>query len=122
MAYMNQEKKRVIAINLKKILPKGWKVSLGVRNHSTICCTIKSAPVNLLANFEERQIRENHVTVNHYYLENSFEGQTLETMKQINEALNTDNFNHSDIQTDYFHVGHYVDLQIGAWNKPFEVK
>jgi hypothetical protein len=23
--------------------------------------------------------------------------------------------------TDYFHVGHYVDLRIGTWAKPFVV-
>jgi hypothetical protein len=22
---------------------------------------------------------------------------------------------------DYFHVGHYVNVRIGAWNKPFVV-
>jgi phenolic acid decarboxylase len=44
MAYVNQEKKAKI---LKKVMPKGWKYSLAVRNHSTIVCTIKSAPVDL---------------------------------------------------------------------------
>jgi hypothetical protein len=34
-------------------------------------------------------------------------------------ALNCDNYDNSDSMTDYFDVGHYVDLNIGKWDKPF---
>ena len=37
------------------------------------------------------------------------------------QALNTDNHDNSDIQTDYFDVGHYVELNIGTWEKPYEI-
>lgn len=36
-------------------------------------------------------------------------------------ALNTDNYDNSDVQTGYFDVGHYVELRIGRWDKPFQV-
>jgi hypothetical protein len=46
MAYMNQQKKSVIKTNLDKALKgTGVKFSLSVRNNSSICCTIKSAPI-----------------------------------------------------------------------------
>lgn len=54
MAYMNQEKKAAIAAELKKVMPPDWKYSLRVQNHSTLVCCIKSAPIDLLAEMQER--------------------------------------------------------------------
>jgi hypothetical protein len=34
-------------------------------------------------------------------------------------AMNDGNHDRSDIQTDYFDVGWYVDVNIGRWNKPY---
>src|SRR5690606_40972107 len=45
-----------------------------------------------------------------------------DVMERIVAALNTGNWDRSDIQTDYFDVGHYVDLRIGTWDKPFVYK
>jgi hypothetical protein len=30
-----------------------------------------------------------------------------------------DFFDHSDIQSDYFHRSHYIDINIGSWDKPY---
>lgn len=111
MAYMNQEKKAKIAAELKKVVPLDWKYSLAVENHSSLRMTVRSAPIDLGG--------LNSLTINEFYPENAFEGELLEIIKRIIEALNTGNHNNSDIQTDYFDVGHYVHLQFGAWNKPF---
>jgi hypothetical protein len=35
MAWMNQKRKAALAAGLKRVLPKGWKYSLAVRDHST---------------------------------------------------------------------------------------
>jgi hypothetical protein len=40
---------------------------------------------------------------------------------KIFDALNLENHDHSDIQSDYFDVGHYVELRIGAWKRPFVI-
>lgn len=112
MAYMSQEKKAKIAVALKAIMPKDWKYSLAVRHHSTIVMTIKSAPVAL--------IEGTHCDVNIYYLDRQFEGNTLALFEKIKSALNIDNFDESDSMSDYFHVGHYVDLNIGRWDKAFK--
>jgi hypothetical protein len=42
-------------------------------------------------------------------------------MEKIAKALNTGNFNNSDSQSDYFHVGFYSSLHLGRWDKPFVV-
>jgi hypothetical protein len=134
MASMSQEKKARIAAELKKIMPKGWKYTLGVHNHNTIVLNIMKAPVDLIAmvndmNAESAErkgdtfypIRDNHYQVNTYYPQNSFKGETLELMKKVCAALyGADYFDHSDSMTDYFHVAYYVDINVGKWNKPFE--
>jgi hypothetical protein len=33
--------------------------------------------------------------------------------------MNDGNWDKSDIQSDYFNVGWYVDVNIGKWNKPY---
>lgn len=134
MAYMSQEKKAKIAAALKAIPElKGWKYSLKVCNHTSIQMTIRKAPVDLIDNLvnvmqQDPQRNGQHVEyvqrdryhqVNEFYLDRQFSGKVLETFKKIAAALNTDNFDHSDIQSDYFHVGHYVHLHVGEWDQPF---
>jgi hypothetical protein len=120
MAYMNQEKKAKIAAALKKVVPAGWKYSLAVRHHSSIVMTISAAPVDLIGKLYDTDRTE--VSVNTYWAkEHLKECAEKQVMLQILDCLNIDNFDNSDIQSDYFHVGHYVDLKIGSWAKPFVV-
>jgi hypothetical protein len=124
MAWMNQEKKAKIAAELKKVMPSTWKWSLSVKHHSTIRLTISAAPINLIAHHKKNEYftgLETHIQLNEYHLEHAYEGALLETFKRIKDALNTDNHDRSDIMTDYFDVGHYVDIEIGRWNRPFQV-
>lgn len=127
MAYMNQERKKVIAANLKPILAKyGVKGSLSVRNHSTIVLTIREGN---LTPFEDYIPRDNgkpfmpferdHINVNPYHYERHFDGQTLEFLREAFTVLNNGNHDRSDIMTDYFDVGWYVDVTFGKWNKPY---
>lgn len=132
MAYMNQEKKALIAAELKKVVPKDWKYSLAVRNHGTICFTLRSAPQDILGHVQRVREKFSHepktyqrlpeltyTRINEKYLENQFEGLLLRVFTKITDALNLNNHDNSDIQTDYFDVGHYVDLSIGQWDNPF---
>lgn len=134
MAYMNQEKKAKIAAQLKQIFPKGWKYSLGVSNHSTIVLTIMKAPVDLIAmanelNRERAEMRnetpyeiKGSYQGNPYYPENQFKGETLDLMKKAIDALySADYYDRSDIMTDLVNVAYYVNLNIGRWDKPFQV-
>lgn len=121
MAYMNQEQKARIAARLKEVMPKDWKYSLAVRHHSTIVLNIRSAPVDLIGHITKNNLERNPLDgwaatqselrtywdVNHYHLEHQFKGELLEVFKAIVEALNNGNWDH------------YVDLNIGQWDKPF---
>lgn len=123
MAYMNQEKKAKIAAQLKKVMPKGWKYSLSVQDHSTITCTITMASVDLID--EYNQVRQSaslserdYCQVNLYHYKDQF-NQSLPIIESIINALNLDNYDKSDIMSDSVDVGHYVRLNIGQCNKPF---
>jgi hypothetical protein len=120
MAYMNQDKKSKIAAALKQVVPAGWKYSLSVRHHSTIVMTIASAPVDLIGKLYDTDRKE--ISVNQYWAnEHLKECAEKQIILKILECLNLDNFDNSDVMTDYFHVGHYVNLNIGTWAKPFVV-
>lgn len=133
MAYMNQEHKARIRTNLKKVIPNTWKWSLGVRHHSTIVLNIRSAPLDVLEHIrrvdadkrgpdplQKSQIGD-HYQVNEYYLDRQFDGTLLDVMRRIKAVLNLDNHDRSDIQRDHFDVGHYIDINFGKWDKPFEI-
>lgn len=125
MAYVDQEKKAKIAAALKQVIPAGWKHSLAVSNHSTIVLTISAAPVDLIRAFKPSPYFDPETTtnteLNHYHYRSHLADEAVaDVFEKIIGALNTDNFDNSDIQTDYFHVGHYVRINIGRWNKPFQ--
>lgn len=135
MAYMNQEKKKKIAEAIKTILPNGWKVSLSVRNLNTIVCHILTAPVDLIAEMQAAREHQpywkehrnsKHFTIDqsevqsihHHGFDNQF-SDSLPVIQAIVDALNLDNHDDSDVQTDYFDICHYVSLNVGHPNHPF---
>jgi hypothetical protein len=120
MAYMNQAKKSIIAAALKQVVPASWKYSLAVRHHSTIVMTIAAAPFDLIGKLYDTERTD--ISVNTYAAKSNLkECEEKEILLKIIDCLNLENFDNSDPMTDYFHVGHYVDLRIGAWDKPFIV-
>lgn len=121
MAYMSQEKKAEIRAELKKVMPKTWKWSLGVNNHSTLVLNIWSAPVNLVAEMVNNTGvgytgNEVYANVNMYHLDRAFTGERLELFKKIKNVLNNGNHDRSE-----FDVGWYVEVNLGRFEKPFKV-
>ena len=128
MAYVDQEKKAKIAAALKMVIPKTWKWSLAVRNHSTIVLTIASANIDLIGAWYDMPENKRkcdgygkptHLQVNRHWLSSDWPESLLPVLTAVCAALNTDNHDRSDLMTDYFDVGHYVDFDLGRWNKPF---
>ena len=122
MAYMNQELKKALTSGIKKAIPKGWSTSLAILNHSTLVLNIWAAPVNLLEHVRRvsgSQSIGNYLTLNPYFPDKEFDGELLETFKAIYEAMNAQNHDNSDIQSDYFDVGYYVRINIGRYDMPF---
>ena len=124
MAYMNQEKKAKIAAKLKPILKKfGLKGSLSVHNHSSIVLTIKSGSVDFFTDSgNPEDARKFGIQVNPYWYKDHFTGKAKEALSEIVPAMySADYYDNSDAQTDYFDTAYYVDVNIGKWNKPYEV-
>lgn len=127
MAYMSQEQKKQIAELLKPVLKKyNLKATLSVRNHMTLVCKIKAGSVDFFADlipneYNARCFRNRNVDVNVYHYKNNFNGKSVEVISEILAVLNLNNYDRSDTMSDYFDVGHYVDLEIGQFDKPYQV-
>jgi predicted SnoaL-like aldol condensation-catalyzing enzyme len=131
MAHMSQEKKVVLAENLKKAMEPfkkkfGLKYSLAVRNHSTIVMTITEGNLDFFENFEEGYDKKHqYMQVNTYRMDSEeakehYGAEAQKIFLAAKKALNDGNHDHSDIMTDYFDVGWYVDVNVGRWNKPYK--
>ena len=140
MAYVSQERKQSLAPAIKAVLKKyGVKGSLSVRNHSTLVLNLKSGSIDFIENFIETDskvmhgrkmdqsqidyIRKNQsVDVNPYWYHEHFSGKAKNFLKEVFTVMNKGNHDNSDIQTDYFDVGWYVNVNIGKWNKPYTLE
>ena len=89
MAYIGQEKKKELAPRVKHILKKH-----GMKGTDSI---------------------------NEYWYKAHFADnpKALAFLSEVIPALNVGNFDNSDPMTDYFHVGWYVDVNLGRWDKPY---
>lgn len=135
MAYMSAENAREKRNALKQEFPN-WKFSVRKR-HGTLSVKILKAPYDLLeyltcertpvmteeevAEVNSRIRQRRCCSVNDYHLDNRFYGQALDDLQAIVDICNVGNHNNSDIQSDYFDVGWYLDLDIGSDERPFEV-
>ena len=132
MAYMNQERKAVIAAKIKPILKQyGVKGTLRVRNHSTIVLNVKSGKVDFIGNFNKvvgarpggfrlGSPAETYVDVNPYWFHEHFSGVSKKFLTEVMQALKSaDWYDRSEAMTDYFDTAYYVDVNIGQWNKPY---
>lgn len=125
MAYFTQEMKKERTPAIKHICKEyGVKATFGVNNNSTFVINISSGEVdffNDLVNdeYKNRANKYKHLQVNPYWYHQHFEGKSKEFISKVLQAANKGNHDNSDVQTDYFDVGFYVDLNIGQWNKPY---
>jgi len=139
MAYMSQEKKAKLAPAIKAVLKKyGVKGSLAVSNHSTLVLNVKSGPIDFVENYIQTDIdkpygqkmatdqvnylrKQQALDVNVYWYKEHFSGKALKFLEEIVPLMNIGNHDRSDAQVDYFDVGWYIDVNIGRWNKPYQV-
>lgn len=134
MAYMNQERKANMSPAIKAALKKyNVKGSIAVRHHSTLVLNIKSGAIDFISNYntvvgnssrflaqpDSFRKAENSLDVNPYWFKEQFDGTALDCLTEIMLAMQAGNHDRSDIQTDYFDVGWYVDVNIGQWDKPY---
>lgn len=134
MAYVSQEMKAKLAPAIKAVMKKyGVTGSLSVRNHSTLVLTLKGGKLDFIGNYNARakaedpcgtrglrQITDSYMDVNVYWTDTSYTGKVKEFFAEVIQAMKgPDFFDDSDIQSDYFHCSHYIDINVGRWDKPY---
>lgn len=124
MAYVSQDLKAKLAPAIKAVCKKhGVKATLAVRNHSTLVLNIKSGKIDFFGDFSNEGCdRRFGIQVNPYHYQSHFSGRALRFLSDVIPLMNSGNHDNSDIQTDYFDVGWYVDVNIGQWNRPYTVE
>lgn len=137
MAYMSQEMKQQLAPMIKAVLTKySVKGTISVHNHSSLVVTLKEGALDFIgqANIDNEDYANRrgsvpqkvvgNYQVNPYYATEGGNKKINAFFKELINAMNGKgskiaNHNKSDIQTDYFDVGWYLDINIGKWNKPY---
>jgi len=140
MAWVSKEnidsKKAAIKALNKKY---GVKATLSGTNDHAMRLKIASGKIDFINNYVEavkenysnriesveQQIayvlKDNHIGVNHYHLDKHFKGEALEYLQKACDIMNEGNHDNSDSMTDYFDVGWYIDIDVGQWNKPYQL-
>lgn len=67
---------------------------------------------------------QGHTDVNEYHLSRSeyLTPAGINLFRKVYKIASTWNWDRSDIQSDYFDVNYYLNLSVGKWDKPFEVR
>ena len=122
MAYVSQKDKAELAPGIKAVLKKyKMKASIAVRNHSTLAVNIKSGAIDFTGNYTHG---DQYIQVNEYWIDDHYANNTV-AKNFLNELLaamkGPKYFNNDDVQSDYFHRSHYTDINVGKWNKPYEL-
>jgi hypothetical protein len=135
MAYVSQELKSKLSPAIKAVCKKyGIKASIAVRNHMTLALNVKSGKIDFIGNSNRvcgadfyqvaRGFKPNttgYDQVNPYHFQSHYDGDAKAFLSEVLAVMNDGNWDKSDIQSDYFNVGWYVDVNIGSWNKPYSV-
>lgn len=131
MAYVSQELKAKLAPGIKSVLKKyKLKGSISVRNHSTLCVNIKSGALDFIKNYNDAVGSERcqargatkYIDVNTYHIDKMFTGKPQKALEELKRAMSVGNHDRSDIMTDYFDVGWYIDINIGRWDRSYIVE
>ena len=116
MAYMNQAKKAELTPAIKAVLKKyNLKGTISVSNYSTLCVNISAGEIDFIPANNDR----GYIEVNTYWIHDHYSGIQKDCLMELKAAMMTGNHDNSDIMTDYFDVGWYININIGKWNKPY---
>ena len=112
MAYISQDDKAKRAPGIKAVLKKySMKGTIGIRNHSELVVNIQSGAIDF---------GKDYIQVNYYHIDRNYTEAAAAFLHELVDAMKGDGwFNHSDTQTDYFHVAFYLSINVGNWNKAY---
>lgn len=137
MAYVSQDRKKQLAPGIKAVLKKhGLKGTISVRNYSTLVINISAGSIDFYSNYNEtaqkrlqwsgdlmddsRVSEDGYIQVNHHHASTYFSGAALEALQELIAVANDGNHDKTDIITDYFDVGWYLNINIGQFDKPYK--
>ena len=129
MAYISQEDKKTLAPAIKAVFKKyGLKGTISIKNHITLCANVSAGRLDLIG----AAAAVGDFRSSGYYQGNAY-GATNPKYKDINidifnfyEELKKAMrgalwFDKSDLMTDYHHTAYFMDINIGRWNKPYQL-
>jgi hypothetical protein len=122
MAYVSKEFKKERVAVLKPIMKKyGMKATFAVNNYSTLVINIKSGKLDILDNWKYSEGKKiDYQRVNEHRVEENYSGAVRDFLKEVVAAAKGPGyFVEDDIMTDYFHRSHYIDINVGKWDKPY---
>ena len=137
MAYINQNEKRELAPSIKAVLKKyKMKGTVAIRHHSTLVVNIRSGSLDIIQNWFDTVTKKGttndygdimdkpeYMQVNEYWIDHNYSGIVKDFLNELVSAMKGENwFDKSDIQSDYFHIKHYVSVNVGNWDKPYIVE
>jgi hypothetical protein len=133
MAYLNAQDVQAIRKELKETFPK---FKFGVRKGAgslSVTVAVKAGPTDFSSLFkDEYSQKRRYAQINGYHLGNY--GEHTEFFTRVQEIIKTAPsrgegfrkgegwYDRSDAMTDYFDTAYYIDINVGAWDKPYEVK
>jgi len=122
MAYMNAEEVSSVRKALKASFPKA---KFAVRK------TGSGVDVSVLKHnidFSDKLVRDGYTPVNHYWIDDHFNKEQAKFLTEVKNIILTapatvgcPYYDNSDIMTDYFDVAYYYSIEVGKWNKPYEL-
>jgi hypothetical protein len=109
MAYVSQETKAKLSPAIKAVLKKyNMKGTIAVKHHFSLVVNLQSGPIDFDHN--------DFTSVNVYHIDAHYTGVAKDFLNELLAAMKgPDWFDKSDIQSDYFHVSHYTDINVGKW-------
>lgn len=116
MAFMSKEHTKQIRENLKKQFPN-LKFSVRKEHHTSVDVAIVAGDVD----FSDILPASGYQQINHYWIKDHYPTHA-KLLQAIKDVINEGNYDNSDIMTDYFDVGFYMQLSIGKWDKPYMFK
>ena len=135
MAYISADDVKTIRVALKEEFGKTYKFGVKRDNHSGVRITFKAGPAFEVTKRFDRYTHEevdvdinSHAQINHYHTHMYGEA-NQKILDKVSEIAHTapglaggkSYYCNDDIQTDYFDRAYFVSINVGAWDKPYEV-
>lgn len=125
MAWINKEevnaKRAAIQACLKRY---GLKGSISGSNSSTLTVNVTEGKLCFSGMYNGNvndYIAGDNFTVSRHWIDLRWNGEANKFLKEMFAIMDEGNHDNSDINTDYFDVGWYSYINIGKWNKPYQL-